>query len=103
MKILATIRVIPIGTSSTSLSNYVAEVVKILEKKGIRYVITPFNTAVELENLKLLNDLIEEISSRLRSIGVMRIAIDIQLDLRFDKEISLEYKVESVKKKLDEV
>ncbi|MEZ0290842.1 MAG: MTH1187 family thiamine-binding protein [Sulfolobales archaeon] len=100
MRVLATIRVIPIGTSSPSLSSYVAEVVNVLRERKIKYVLTPFNTAVELNDLGELTEVIDSMISRLRARGVQRIAIDIQLDLRFDKEISLEYKVDSVERKL---
>lgn len=100
MKVLAFIKVIPIGTSGGSLSHYVAEVIKIFESKGIKYQLTPFGTGVELSSLDELTNLVEEVAGRLRSVGVPRVLVDVSLDLRFDKEITLEHKVRAVFEKL---
>lgn len=99
-KILVALRVIPIGTSSTSISEYIARVVSVLERKKIKYQLTPFNTSLEIYRLEDLTDIINEIIKALSDIGVKRIAIDIQLDVRLDKEITLEYKVDSVLRKI---
>jgi uncharacterized protein (TIGR00106 family) len=100
MKILLALRVIPIGTGDTSLSNYVAEVVKIFEKRGLRYILSPFNTSIEIDDFSQLSDILKEIVQTLSSRDVKRMAIDINIDVRFDKEISLEYKIESVERKI---
>ena len=100
MRILVAIRVVPIGTCSTSISSYVAEVINILKEKGVKYSLTPFNTAMELTNLNQLSEILGEVVRRLSSRGVSRLAIDVQLDVRLDKEITLEYKVNSVLEKL---
>ncbi|MEM2025917.1 MAG: MTH1187 family thiamine-binding protein [Desulfurococcaceae archaeon] len=100
MRILASIKVTPIGTSSSSLSKYVAEVVEVLRRRNLKYTISPFNTSVELDSLAQLVELVEEVKERLKEMGVPRVGIDISLDLRFDKEITLEHKVNSVVQKL---
>ncbi|MGC9010077.1 MAG: MTH1187 family thiamine-binding protein [Sulfolobales archaeon] len=100
MRILASIRVIPIGTKDTSLSKYVATVIDILRDLGVKYMITPFNTAIELEDLSKLNTVIEKIIDSLGGLGIKRVAIDIQLDIRLDKELTLEYKIRSVEEKV---
>jgi len=100
MKILLALRVIPIGTGDTSLSNYVAEVVKIFEKRGLRYILSPFNTSIEIDDFNQLSDILKEIVQTLSNRDVKRIAIDINIDVRLDKEISLVYKIESVERKI---
>jgi uncharacterized protein (TIGR00106 family) len=100
MKILLALRVIPIGTGDTSLSSYVAEVVKIFEKRGLRYILSPFNTSIVIDDFSQLSDILKEIVQTLSSRDVKRMAIDISIDVRFDKEISLEYKIESVERKI---
>ena len=100
MKILLALRVIPIGTGDTSLSNYVAEVVKIFEKRGLRYILSPFNTSIEIDDFSQLSDILKEIVQTLSSRDVKRIAIDMSIDVRLDKEISLGYKIESVERKI---
>ncbi|MGC9148336.1 MAG: MTH1187 family thiamine-binding protein [Sulfolobales archaeon] len=100
MRILASIKIIPIGTRDTSLSRYVATAVNVLKDLGIKYMITPFNTSIELEDLSKLNIIMERIIDSLSSLGVKRVAIDIQLDIRLDKEITLEYKIRTVEEKI---
>ena len=100
MKILLALRVIPIGTGDTSLSSYVAEVVKIFEKRGLRYILSPFNTSIEIDDFNQLSDILKEIVQTLSNRDVKRIAIDINIDVRLDKEISLGYKIESVERKI---
>ncbi|MCX8209096.1 MAG: MTH1187 family thiamine-binding protein [Sulfolobales archaeon] len=100
MKILASLRVTPVGTSSTSVSSYVAEAVKILERRNVKYIVTPFSTDVELGSLPELAEVVEEVVSRLRSLGVSRVLVDVTVDFRFDKEVSLERRVSSVSEKL---
>jgi uncharacterized protein (TIGR00106 family) len=100
MAILAEIRVIPIATPSTSLSKYIASVIEILKKKGVNYVLTPFGTCIEVEDMYKLADILTSISDVLKSLSINRIVIDITLDIRFDKQITLESKVKSVEEKL---
>jgi len=75
-------------------------VVNVLKDLGIKYMITPFNTSIELEDLSKLNIIMERIIDSLSSLGVKRVAIDIQLDIRLDKEITLEYKIRTVEEKI---
>ncbi|MEM1680617.1 MAG: MTH1187 family thiamine-binding protein [Sulfolobales archaeon] len=100
IKVLAFVKVIPIGTSSSSLSNYVAEAIKVLNSMNIKYLLTPFGTAVEVDSIDRVADLLKELNRRFRDMGVPRLVIDVSLDLRYDKEITLEYKVSSVYEKL---
>ncbi|MEM1600570.1 MAG: MTH1187 family thiamine-binding protein [Sulfolobales archaeon] len=100
IKVLAFVKVIPIGTSSSSLSSYVAEAIKVLNSMNIKYQLTPFGTAVEVDSIDRVADLLKELNRRFRDMGVPRLVIDVSLDLRYDKEITLEYKVSSVYEKL---
>lgn len=49
MRILANIRVIPIGTCSSSIGYHVKKAVEVLRNHGINYVVTPL---VPLSKLK---------------------------------------------------
>lgn len=96
MKVLAVIRVIPIGTGSPSIGDYVREAVEVIKNRGIKYQVTPFGTAIEASSIAEVATLIDEIVERMRNLGVSRIAVDVSFDFRFDKELSLEYKVKRV-------
>ena len=100
MRLLLALRVIPIGTNTPSLSKYVAEVINVLKELGYEYILSPFNTSIEIRDPKELSRILEQIIERIRSLGVERVAIDINIDARFDKEISLEYKIRAVEEKI---
>ncbi|MEM0006411.1 MAG: MTH1187 family thiamine-binding protein [Ignisphaera sp.] len=100
MAVLAELRVIPVGTSSTSLSMYVAEVLKVLEELRVRYMLTPFGTCIEVADFSELASMLDKVCKHLRDLGINRIVIDVAIDVRFDKEISLESKVRSVEEKM---
>lgn len=101
MKTLAFIRVIPIGTGGGSLSTYVAEALKVIKAHGLNFVITPLGTGVEANSIHQVAEIINAITSRLKELGVPRVGIDAYFDIRFDKEISLKYKVRSVEETLN--
>lgn len=97
---IAEVTVIPIGTGTTSLSPYVAELQRVLEKQeGIRYTLTSMSTIIEgpLENVFAAIRSIHE--SPFHS-GAQRVSTSIKIDDRRDKESSSEQKLRSVQEKL---
>jgi uncharacterized protein (TIGR00106 family) len=100
MPILAELRVVPVGTCSTSLSSYIAKVVEVLKRHRVKHYVNPMGTCIEVQSFEELALLLNEVVVMLRSFNVNRIVIDIALDIRFDKEPSLEGKVRSVEEKL---
>jgi len=97
--LLIEIRIIPIGVG-TSLSTYIARVIEVIKERELKYIITPFGTCIEMKDFDELTTILREIVNVLRNMDVKRIAIDIAIDIRFDKPITLESKVISVKSKL---
>jgi uncharacterized protein (TIGR00106 family) len=94
------ISVVPLGTSTPSLSQYVAGAVRILQgEPGIKYELTAMGTIVEGETEKLL-----ELAGRMHraafAAGVMRVATTIRLDERHDKTLTMAGKIAAVKSKL---
>ena len=92
---LANVTVIPLGTGSTSLSKYVAECVKEIEKSNIKHTLTPFGSVLEGE-LDDIFDVIKKIHEVPFKYGVMRVATLINIDDRRDKKGSAEQKLKSV-------
>jgi uncharacterized protein (TIGR00106 family) len=95
------ITVVPIGTSTTSLSGYVADLVKELEKapEQIHYELTAMSTIIEGS----LTDLFAVIR-RLHEVpfqsGAARVSTSIKIDDRRDKAGSIVQKMNSVAEKL---
>ena len=77
MAILVELRVIPIGTGSTSLSSYVASVINVVRNSGYRYVLGPMGTSIEINSFNDLAKLLNDITGVLFSIFMILPAISI--------------------------
>jgi uncharacterized protein (TIGR00106 family) len=97
------VTVIPIGTESSSVSHYVADMQNILkgfkEKGKIEYLLTPMNTIIEGE-LSTLFEVAQAIHEAPFSKGIQRVATNIRIDDRRDKKVSMNDKIKSVESKL---
>jgi uncharacterized protein (TIGR00106 family) len=95
------ITVIPVGTSTPSVSEYVAEIQKVLQRyEGrIKYQLTPMSTLLEGE-LKELLDIVQEIHEVPFQKGLQRVCTNIRIDDRRDKEHSMDRKLKSVQSKM---
>ncbi|RFU66789.1 thiamine-binding protein [Peribacillus saganii] len=98
------VTVIPVGTEGPSVSEYVADIHRILEKHskkgGIRFQLTPMNTIIEGE-LGSLFEVIKEIHESPFSKGISRVATSIRIDDRRDKQSTMEGKLKAVETKLE--
>ncbi len=92
------ITIVPV-TGSASVSEYVANALKIIKESGLKYELTPTSTVVEGEINDIFN-LAKKIHLSPFSKGAPRNLTLIKIDDRRDKEITMEYKINSVKKKL---
>ncbi|MHA7137319.1 MTH1187 family thiamine-binding protein [Rossellomorea arthrocnemi] len=99
------VTVIPIGTESPSVSSYVADLHRILkeyEEKGeIRFQLTPMNTIIE-GNLPVLFQVIQDIHESPFQQGIKRVATNIRIDDRRDKKSTMEGKLSSVQRQLEQ-
>lgn len=93
------ISIVPVGTGTASVSNYIAAAVKVLESRGVKYQLTAMGTIVEGETGELLR-LAQEMQEAVFRMGVSRIVTKINLDERRDKKMTMETKVESVREKM---
>ena len=96
---LMEISVIPLGTGSTSLGEYVAKIKEWLEKEGIPHTLTDMGTIVEGDPDELFS-----LARRLHEIpfeaGAKRVYTALKIDDRRDKEVHLGEKVKSVARRL---
>jgi len=93
------ISVIPLGTSSTSVSPFVADCVKVLEEEGLKYEVTPMGTQVE-GNLEALFEVARKMHEAPFQRGALRVVTTLKIDDRRDKPLSLEGKRTAVLEKL---
>ncbi|ANB59568.1 MTH1187 family thiamine-binding protein [Anoxybacteroides amylolyticum] len=96
------VTVIPIGTESPSVSDYIAEIHSVLDtykRDGkIEFMLTPMNTIIEGE-LPVLFEVIQAIHEVPFGKGVQRVATNIRIDDRRDKKRRMADKVKSVEAK----
>jgi uncharacterized protein (TIGR00106 family) len=94
------VSVVPLGTSTPSVSQYVAGAVRILQgEPGIKYELTAMGTIIEgdLEQLLTLAGRMHESAFEA---GVMRVVTNIKIDERRDKPLTMNGKIDAVKRKL---
>ena len=98
--VIAEVSVIPIGTKTPSVSQYVAEAVKVLtQQEGIKYQLTAMGTLLEGELDEVLG-VVKKMHQRTFNEEVKRVVTTVKIDDRRDKVSTISYKVASVMKKL---
>jgi uncharacterized protein (TIGR00106 family) len=94
------ISVVPVGTRSPSVSEYVAGAVKILQNEpGIKYELTAMNTIIEGDLDRLLT-LARRMHGSAFDAGAKRVVTTIRIDERRDKPLTMAGKIKAVKEKL---
>jgi uncharacterized protein (TIGR00106 family) len=98
--ITAEITIIPIGTTGTSLSKYVAAAVAALESDGIKYELTGMGTLLESDDLEKIFTAIRTAHEAVFKTGAERVATSIKIDERRDEDRTIKDKVSSVTQRL---
>ena len=97
---LVEVSIIPLGTKTPSVSQYVAQAAKVLQgEKDIRYELTAMGTIIEGDLERLLT-LVRKMHEAVLDAGVMRVVTTVKIDERRDKTSSLNSKMESLKREL---
>ena len=91
--------IIPLGTDSPSVVEYVVDIQKALEKAGFPYELTDMGTIIEGNTGDLLK-LAAQLAEMPFLKGVNRVSTQISLDDRRDKKVSLGDKTASVAKRM---
>ncbi|WP_043931746.1 MTH1187 family thiamine-binding protein [Bacillus sp. EB01] len=98
------VTVIPVGTGTPSVSEYVAEIHRVLKRyEGrVKYQLTPMSTLIEGDLTELLQ-LVREIHEVPFEKGLQRVCTNIRIDDRRDKESTMEKKLKAVESRLEEM
>lgn len=95
------VTIIPVGTPSASLSEFVAGCVKVLqEAKGISYQLTSMSTIIEGE-LGLVMELVRKMHEQPFLSGAVRVITTVRIDDRRDNKLTMTGKVAAVEARLD--
>ncbi len=101
MTVLLEVNIIPIGKVGGSLSAPLAEVLKIVQDRGVNYELSPMGTTLE-GDLDTLLALAREMHEVCFTLGYPRVVTTIKIDDRRDKDVSMQAKVNSIEEKLAE-
>ncbi|MBN1898016.1 MAG: MTH1187 family thiamine-binding protein [Spirochaetes bacterium] len=94
------ISLFPIGTKSTSLSPFIAESIRFLNKtKNVKYSLTPMGTIIESSSVDKLLKIAGEMHKNMLK-KTNRVLTHIKIDDRKDKKITMESKIRSVAEKI---
>ncbi len=94
------VSVVPIGTGSPSISEYVVQAVKVLQnEKDLKYELTGMGTIIEGDLERLLT-LVRKMHQAVFDGGATRVVTTVKIDERRDKASTISSKVESVKRKI---
>jgi uncharacterized protein (TIGR00106 family) len=97
---IAEISIVPLGTKTPSVSQYVARAVKVLEReKDMKYELTAMGTIVEGDLDRILA-VVGKMHGGTFGDGVARVLTTVKIDDRRDKAQSMKEKKDSLKKKL---
>jgi len=97
---IAEVSVVPLGTKTPSVSQYVARAVKILEQeKDIKYEMTAMGTIIEGDLDRILA-MVKKMHEGTFGEGVVRVLTTVKIDDRRDKVQDMKAKLDSLKKKL---
>ncbi|MGC9105322.1 MAG: MTH1187 family thiamine-binding protein [Thermoprotei archaeon] len=96
MKVVVDLAVEPIGTGSTSISEYVRTAIEVLKRNGLKVYPSPSMTSFELDDLTKLGYILKQVNDELEKKGVKRIVMILKIDDRRDKETSIEHKLQAV-------
>lgn len=98
--VIAEVSVIPMGTKTASVSEYVAKAIKtLIQQKNVKYQLTAMGTILEGELNQVL-DATKRMHEGVFGEEVERVVTRITIDDRRDKRLTMDYKVQSVMKKL---
>ncbi|ORY83295.1 YkoF-like protein [Protomyces lactucae-debilis] len=95
MHCVADFCVIPMSTPSASVSEYIAEAQRVLQKTGLKFQMHSYGTGLEGEWSEVM-EAIGKVHERLHELGVPRCATDIRIGTRTDKHGTMEHKVKAV-------
>ena len=97
---IAEVSVVPLGTKTPSVSQYVARAIKVLEReKDIKYELTAMGTVIEGDLNKILA-VVKKMHEETFGEGVARVLTTVKIDDRRDKSQSMKEKLDSLKNKL---
>lgn len=93
--IIAEVSIVPLGVGP-SVSKYVKEAVRTLEKSNVRVIRGPMGTVIEAESLDVIWDAVRKAHEAVFEMGAPRVVTTLKIDERRDKEHTVESKLKAL-------
>jgi uncharacterized protein (TIGR00106 family) len=95
---VAEVSVIPVGTGSASISDYVVKAFKIVKESGLKYELCPMATNLE-GDIPAIMEVVRKIHESAFEQGAVRVLTSLTIDDRRDKPLTMDGKRSAVLKK----
>lgn len=97
---IADICLIPIGTPTASVSDYIVEIQKVIRASHLKSEMHSAGTAIEGPWDEVM-ELIGQLHVRVHEMGIFRVQSDIRVGTRTDAEETIQGKINAVESKID--
>ena len=97
---VAAISVVPVGTGTASISDYVANTLTIVKESGLTFELSAMGTNLQGDVGEIL-EVVQRVHEGCFEQGAVRVLTTIIVDDRRDKALSIEGKKAAVKAKVD--
>ncbi|MGA1819660.1 MAG: MTH1187 family thiamine-binding protein [Thermoplasmatota archaeon] len=81
-----------------SLSKFVKKAVEAIEGTGLKHQVTPMGTVIEAGTLEEIFSAARAAVDAVAEEGSQRISLSLKVDIRFDREISMDSKIRSLER-----
>ncbi len=99
-RIIAEFSIIPIGTEKTSVSTYISDVIKALEKiENLEFKVTPMGSILEAASLTTIFQAVKSAHQTIFDKGTKRVVSTLRIDDRRDKPRTMQDKIEALEPK----
>lgn len=98
---LLELRVIPVGTETSSFSSSVSEAVRYIQDQGLKYQVTPTSTVIEGDLDQLFQTAKTIHQNVFRNNGANRVITEISIDERIDKPMDMDQQVQTVQQSVN--
>ncbi len=87
------------ATRTTSASFYIAKAIESIQNiENLRYEINSMGTVLESDNVEIIYAASKKMIDTVHNLGIDRVEVVIKIDSRRDKHVTIEEKIESIKK-----
>jgi uncharacterized protein (TIGR00106 family) len=94
--IIAELSIVPVGTSSTGLSDYISKAVQAIKDAGVKYQLHSMGTIFEVGEIEKAFKIAKSAHEAVIKAGAKRVLTMLRIDQRLDRPRGMEERVQRV-------